>query len=406
MSTSPEPLDFDEFHRSVLPRQMADGRGAEAARAVRRLGSLAFRRSEGGAYSYVPRDGGIDVVPGDASADTVLELSHESWQGIVDELEAAAGLLYGGRAKCTRGDAMQWLAWEPALRALYNGRPIYDPDDVRLEDRHGGALDPEQTFALGDDREDMAHFLRTAGYLFVRDAFSAGEVARFRSEASQLSREAVKGDKLSWWGRNARGEEVLCRVTRAGAKPALRKLPADPRLLALRDLADEPLEHRVGGSSDEGISVIYKNPDMTEGLSNLPWHRDCGMGGHAVMCPVLIASVFLTPANPETGDLRVLPGSWRAACAPIDASHPSAPAGTRFDARPGDVSLHYSDTMHAAPEPARTDLDEYRISAVTGYARPGARHHQGARSYNDVLHRRSDGQIEHLSEVARRRDGR
>ncbi len=160
------------------------------------------------------------------------------------------------------------------------------------------------------------------------------------------------------------------------------------------------------GSDDEGVSVIYKNPDMTEGLSNLPWHRDCGMGGHAVMCPVLIASVFLTPANPQTGDLRMLPGSWRAACAPIDASHPKAPNGVRFDARPGDVSLHYSDTMHAAPAPSRSDLDEYRISAVTGYARPGVRHHQGARSYNDVLHRRPDGQIEHLSAVARRRDER
>ena len=401
MSTSFEPLDFDAFHRSELPRRLADGRGSMAAKSVRRLGSLAFRRSEGGAYSYVPRASGMDIVPGDEAADTVLELSHDAWQGIVHELEAAAGLLYGGRARCMRGDAMRWLSWEPALRALYNGRPVFDRD-VRLEDRRGEPLDPEQTFTLEDDREAMAHFLRTAGYLFVRNAFSADEVARFLGEAEELRGEATKGDKLSWWGRDARGEEVLCRVTRAAAKPALRTLPGDPRLRALKDLADEPLEHRVRGGADEGVTAIYKNPDMTEGLSDLPWHRDCGMGGHAVMCPALIASVFLTPSNPDTGDLRVLPGSWQATCAPIDASHPSAPAGSCFDARPGDVSLHYGDTMHAAPAPARSDLDTYRISAVTGYARPGARHHQGAHSYNDVLHRREDGQIEHLSEVTTR----
>ena len=61
------------------------------------------------------------------------------------------------------------------------------------------------------------------------------------------------------------------------------------------------------------MSVIIKNPDMTEGLSDLPWHRDCGMGGHAVTCPVLICSLFIAPATPETGELRVLPGSWKGA---------------------------------------------------------------------------------------------
>jgi ectoine hydroxylase-related dioxygenase (phytanoyl-CoA dioxygenase family) len=138
---------------------------------------------------------------------------------------------------------------------------------------------------------------------------------------------------------------------------------------------------------------------MREGLANLPWHRDCGMGGHAVMCPTLIASVFLTPATPETGDLRMLPGSWQRGCGPIDASHPQAPRGVSFAAAPGDVSLHYGDTMHAAPPPARDDLDTYRISAVTGFTRPGARAHRG-RHYNEVLHRSDDGQIEHLAKVA------
>jgi hypothetical protein len=36
---------------------------------------------------------------------------------------------------------------------------------------------------------------------------------------------------------------------------------------------------------------------------------------------------------------------------------------------------------------------------VTGYTRPGARSHRG-RYYNEVLHRRDDGQIEHLAKVA------
>ena len=55
--------------------------------------------------------------------------------------------------------------------------------------------------------------------------------------------------------------------------------------------------------------------------------------------------------------------------------------------------------MHAAPPPTRDDLDVYRVSAVTGYARPDVRPHRG-RYYNEVLHRREDGQIEHLAKVA------
>jgi hypothetical protein len=59
--------------------------------------------------------------------------------------------------------------------------------------------------------------------------------------------------------------------------------------------------------------------------------------------------------------------------------------------------------MHAAPPPTRDDLEVYRVSAVTGYARPGARPHRG-RSYNEVLHRREDGQIEHLATLAAREE--
>ncbi len=393
------PLDFHHYHRVVLPALLRAGRGALAARGARALGSLAFRLPDGDAYTYVPDGAEVEIVAGDAAAATVIEVTPELWRNLVHELDAAAGLLYGGRAKCLRGSALRWVAWEPALRAMWSGRPVYDPSDALLQDRSGAPLDPAAAFTFASEREDMAHFLRTAGYLFVRGVFGADEIAALRREGEALAGEATKGDKLSWWGKNAAGAEVLTRVTRGAAKPGLGALPRDPRLTALKDLAGEALEHRAPPSAEEGVSVIWKRPNMSEGLGDLPWHRDCGMGGHAVMCPTLIASVFLTPATPETGELRMLPGSWQRGCGPIDARHPQAPRGVSFAAAPGDVSLHYGDTMHAAPPPERDDLDTYRISAVTGYARPGAHAHRG-RHYNEVLHRREDGQIEHLEQVA------
>ena len=399
MSDAFEPLDFHRFHREELPRRLRAGNGALAVRDARRLGGLAFRLPDGAAYTYLARGEEVDVLPGDEQADTVIELEPEIWQNVVYELDAAAGLLYGGRAHCRRGNPVRWLAWEPALRAMFSGRPVYDPEHVELSDRGGAPLDAAQSFQPGDDPAEMAHFLRSAGYLFVRRVFSSEEIAGFLAEAELLRAEAVPGDKLSWWGKDAKGEAVLCRVTRAAAKPRLRSIPADARILALKDLADEPLEHRRAASDEEGVSIIWKHPEMREGLGDLPWHRDCGMGGHAIMCPVLVVSVFLTPATSETGALRMLPGSWRASCGPIDARDARAPRGVTYTAQPGDVSLHYGDTMHAAPPPTRDDLPVYRVSAVTGFARPGARPHRG-RNYNEVLHRREDGQVVHLTRLA------
>lgn len=395
-----EDLDFHGFHSGDLLRRIASGNGSLAAPAVARQGSLAFRLPAGDAYTYSARNGEIVVTPGDSAADTVIGIESDTWEGLVHDYESAPGLLYGGRVQCLRGDAMRFVRWEPALRALYGGRPIYDPESLALQDRRGAPLDPEQAFCADSDPEDMAHFLRTAGYLLVRGAFSAAEIEGFLADANELRGEAVKGDKLSWWGKNAGGDEVLCRVTRAADKPRLATLIDEPRIRRLVDLADTPLVHSKGEGN--GVTVIYKNPDMTEGLSDIPWHRDCGMGGHSVMCPVLICSVFLTPATPETGELRFLPGSWRASCGYMNPASERTPKGARFAAEPGDLTLHYGDVMHAAPAPTRQDLPGYRVSAITGFTAAGARNHRGGSSYNDVLHQRDDGQVENLEDLARR----
>jgi len=397
-----DPIDFERYHREEMPALLAAGRGALAAKAADSLPPLAFRRREGGAFTYRRAASGIEIVAGDGAAETVIEIGHADWEGLVRELEAPAGLLYAGRVHCLRGRPMDLIAWEPPLRALYNGRPPYDPAEAaRLQGRHGAPLDPEATFSLASAREDMAHFLRTAGYLFVRDVFAAEEIAGFLADAAALRREARKGDKLSWWGKNAQGVELLCRVTRGGSKPRLGSLPRDPRVLSLKDLADEPLVPTLG--EGDGVTVIWKQPGVAEGMGDLPWHRDCGMGGHAARCPTLVCSVFLTEATPETGELMFLPGSWqRSAVQAVFADDPSAPAGAHFRARPGDVSIHYGDTLHAAPPPGRRDLDGYRVSAVLSFARPDAYNHRGEQSYNAVLHQREDGQIEHLVRRAER----
>ncbi len=394
---APAALDFDRFHREALPQRLAAGNGALAARAAAGLGSLAFRVPDGGAWSYVPAADGVAVVPGDA-AETVVELSATAFAGIVGELETAPGLIYADSVRCACGDLMRFVRWEPALRAMFGGRPLWNPDQPLLDPR-GAPLDVERSFSLDDDPADLAHFLRTAGYLLVKRVFAPGEIASLVATGRRLAAAARPGDRRSWWGRNASGGEVLCRVTHAGREPELEVLYDDPRLLRLVALSDEKLTAR-GRSSEQGVTVLFKNPDMREGLSDLPWHRDCGMGGHAAMCPLINLSIYLGAATPDGGELRVLPGSWRASVGFAEADDATAPQGIAMAAEAGDVSLHYGDTVHAAPPPRGSG--PFRASVLLSFAREGAAHHRGESSYNDALLARADGQVEHLERVAQR----
>ncbi len=391
------PVDFESFHTAVLPGLLRDGRGGQVGRSAAHLAPLAIRLHDGRAFTYIPRPDGLEFVAGDEQAVDVIGLDEVSWQGFVHELEAGAGLLYSGRARALRGSALALMLWETPLRVLYHGRPAYDPAAIDLRDRHGGRLAVDRVFTLDSDRDDMAHFLATAGYLFVRGVFAGDEIAAMRDEVDELRAEARKGDKLSWWGKNDRDEEVLCRITRAASRPRLGALRHDSRLLGLKDLAREPLVYRRG--EGDGVAVIFKEPGIREGLGDLPWHRDCGMGGHAVMCPTAIASVFLTEGSPSTGELTFLPGSRNTAFNAHDPLCRGTLPAAHFHAQPGDVTLHYGDTIHAAPPPS-PGQSEYRVSAILGYSRPDAHNHRGDGSYNEALHRRDDGQVEHLNDLA------
>ncbi|MAG31745.1 MAG: hypothetical protein CL908_12730 [Deltaproteobacteria bacterium] len=396
-----ETLDFDDFHRAELPQQLSQGRGALAADHAAKLGSLAFRlEGDGAAYTYIPRGGTIEVLQGDEEADTVVELSRESWEGLVHDLESPPGLLYGGLAKGRRGDAMRFVGWEACLRTLYTGRPIYDAAKIDLRDRDGSSLDPARSFVLDDDTDDMTHFLDTAGYILVRNVFYGKELETLREEAEQLRGRARLGDQQSWWGKDESGQSVLCRVLNAGQMPKMGGLYADPRIQRIASLAGNDLQPS-NPEETNGVTVLWKQPGVVEGLADLPWHRDCGMGGHALNCPCGVMSIFLWPASHEGGDLRFLPGSHRYAYPFADAADADLPGSVSVGSGGGDVSIHFGDVVHGAPPPAASE-GPFRASILIGYKPPTARHHRGGRHYNDIMIEDNDGQTLDMRNLAAR----
>lgn len=397
MSRMGTAIDLRTFHDVELLARLESGNGALAGADAVPLGPISLV-SASGSWTYVPTDGSVSVVDGVLdSSRVVVELDDQSFADLVADLDTPVAMLYQQRATVSRGNPLRFIRWEPALRAMFHGRPIYDAATVDLRERNGEPLDPTATFdmaAVAVDPGAVAHQLSTAGFVVVRQAFAADVVAVLRAEVEALRAAAQPGDGQSWWGRNAAGEALVTRVLNGVTKPAASALYDNENVKSV--VAATGLEFRSAYRNEiDGVTALWKIPDMVEGLADLPWHRDCGMGGHASNCPTLVMTICLTEGTPEAGELRALPGSHTMSHPFIDGNAPGAPTGVAVAVAAGDISIHDGDVMHVSMPPTSSE-GPHRVSILLSFARADASHHRGERHYNDALFTRSDGQVEHL----------
>jgi ectoine hydroxylase-related dioxygenase (phytanoyl-CoA dioxygenase family) len=378
-------LDFDDYHRHVLPPRCRSALGRAAARDVEASAPIAFVLTDGRAYRFVPAGDTIAIEPR-ADAPVVVELAPGAWSDFVHELHTSAGLLYGGHARFLRGDAAQLERWEPALRALFSARPILDPARLELRDRAGAPLDLHRHFTLADADDDMRHFLAQTGYLLVKRVFTAAELAPILAAVARVQAGARPSDGRSWWARRADATNVLCRLIYVGLTvPEIAALNDDPRLRRFAALARDGLRPTLDRC--DGHSVVIKNAGAVEGLSDLPWHRDCGLGGHPVTCPAVNVGLQLDAATADSGRLEFVPGSWRGSCHRRDLA--GAPL-VAVDTEPGDCTIHLGDVLHAAPPPAGTGAGR-RALYVTFLPPAAFEVIPPGRSYNDTIRARVGG---------------
>jgi hypothetical protein len=389
-----ERLDFDEFHRTQVPALLANGNGKLAGSSVR--DAIAFRLPDGRAWTFEPADGDIAVRPGDDGAATVVELDAAAWSDFVHEAHTSFGLLYAGALTFPRGDFGGLDRWEPALRAVFHGRPLYDPDVV-------ADVELARTFTLDDEPAELAAFLRRTGFVHVRGVFSAAEIDAMSREVEALRRRATPDDRRSWWAKDADGRDVCCRLIYTSLHSAvLGRLAGDDRLRRLADLSGTTLVPVVDRL--DGVGVVIKNPGVVEGLSDLPWHRDCGLGGHPVLCPTLNIGIQLDRADADNGQLHFLAGSHLSSGAPPTPGDESLPT-IAIDADPGDVTVHFGHVLHAAPPPLSPTAG--RRALYVGFVAPALFDVIGMRQgYNDVLFtEQPDGHVASVEERLARTKG-
>jgi hypothetical protein len=230
-------------------------------------------------------------------------------------------------------------------------------------------LDLAQRFAL-DDRDGAAHFLAEAGFLLLTDVFDDADLDALDAELLAAVASAQPDDGASWWAATADGDRYPCRILDlVDRSPTLRELLADPRFLAIGELLDDG--HRPGDPFGEHFSDLTaegltKRVDSVEGLSCLPWHKDCERGGHSMFCSGITIGICLTPVDEAHGGLDVMAGSHRSHVArrQVDAGVDLSVA--RLRAERGDVTVHLSCALHRSTHPT----SEERRVIYTGFALP------------------------------------
>lgn len=315
-----------------------------------------------------------------ADSAVVVRLSRSAWDDLVGQIRTAINLLLSNELVFERGGFDQLADWDPILRYLHAGVPPYHPARADLRGR-----DPAATFTPETDDAELAVQLSTMGYLHLRSVFSADEMRTANREIDRLAAQARPGDDESWWVTTEDGADALCRLVYATLRsPVLAALESDPRVRRLGTLLDPAL--RVAPDRMEGSAVLLKVPGKTKGLANIPWHQDCGMGGHAIMCPAVSVGIQLTGSDSSTGNLRVVPGSHGQAIHYRWEQRLDRVPVVSIDTEPGDVTVHVQDLMHASPEP--TGPGGRRTMYVTHYPPRLFEYVGPGQAFNDLVRNR------------------
>ena len=117
------------------------------------------------------------------------------------------------------------------------------------------------------------------------------------------------------------------------------------------------------------LEALVKPIGVVEGISDVPWHKDCSLGRHSYECCSLTVGISVTGADETSGQLRVVAGSHRALVWPafLRRDNPlpvvDLPTGT------GDVTVHLSCTLHMAQPP----VERERRVMYTGFRLPPLR---------------------------------
>ena len=357
------PVDVGEFFEVELPQLAADRSDLAVPGALELdVAPLAVEFTEG-TWTLSVADDAVRVAPGD-SGRTMVRLEQADLTDLVHDQRTPMTILTAGELDMPRGDLGDFLDWWVVLRSLIDARPVHTAGAIDFKDREGAELDLHRSFGVDDDAADASHFLAEAGFLHLTNVFTEREMAEVSADMDAAFEHYAPDDGRSWWATTAKGEQRAVRLQWFQERsPITSDLLQDDRLLRIASLTSDGHRHRAEGNA---IEALVKPIGVVQGISDLPWHKDCSLGRHSYRCCGLTVGISVTGADERSGQLAVVAGSHRALVQPAffrsSWSLPEVPLPTAV----GDITVHCSCTLHKSHPP----IDRERRVMYTDFTLP------------------------------------
>ncbi len=321
---------------------------------------------DGGTWTFTRTDDFVTVRRGALDGSARVRLDVGQLDDLARDQQTFMSMWAANRLDVRDGTVGDLLDWWLVIRAALDTTPIYTPGSVDFRDEHGAPLDLTRSFRADDDPDEMRTFVEQAGFLHLTEVFTADEMAEVSRDMDRAAPSYSEGDGRSWWARTGDGTTRLVRMQGFDREsPAAAALLEDPRFL---DVATIPgAGHGRGPKrAHNRIEALFKPIGVVEGISDIAWHKDCGLGRHSYDCCGLTVGISVTGAGDDSGQLHALAGSHRAliwsGVRQPRLDLPDVPLPTRT----GDITLHLSCTMHMAQPPTVTE----RRVMYSGFALP------------------------------------
>lgn len=374
----------DAFFNEELPALLRD-RGHLAGPGARQLAPRPLAiEVDGTTWTLALTDDepGLRLTPGADGAVAHVRLDAEGLHDLVNDLRTPMGFLTGGDLDMPSGRLEDLLDWSVILRSLIDGAPVHVAGNIEFRDRHGDPLDLATSFRIDDDPDAISHFLGEAGFLHLEGVFTEDEMAAVSADMDAAASHYTNGDGRSWWARTHDGEDRLVRMqyfqTESDAAAAVL---ADDRLQSIATFTADGHRHGKPGGNKNMVEALVKPIGVVQGISDVPWHKDCSLGSHSYRCCSLTVGISVTGADAESGQLRVVPGSHRALIQPAFVRRDLDLPQIDLPTRTGDITVHLSCTLHMSQPPVSRE----RRVLYTDFNLPTD---EGARSPNEAVLRR------------------
>jgi hypothetical protein len=305
----------------------------------------------------------VRIAPGDTGA-ACVRISDEDLSDVANDLKTPMTFVTAGTLDMARGNLGDFLDWWVVVRSLLDGRAVHTAGSVTFRDRDGADLDLHRSFTPADDDADIAHFIGEAGFLHLKGWFDPAVMEQIARDMDAALPSYARDDGRSWWAKTADGRDRCVRMQSFQEHSSTTAAMLDSERLARIGAltADGYVPRRLGNR----IEALVKPIGVVEGISDVPWHKDCSLGMHSYNCCSLTVGISVTGADAVSGQLRVVAGSHRALVQTAFVRRGSGLPVIDLPTEAGDATVHCSCTLHMAQPP----VERERKVMYTGFGLP------------------------------------